>query len=191
MATIAELDDSVRAARDAGCQQLILLKCTSTYPSTPENTNIVTIPHLKELFGCQVGISDHTLGIGVSVASVALGGTVIEKHFTLDRYDGGVDSTFSMEPAEMSSLVIEAERAWQSLGKITYGPTVKEQASLKHRRSLYLGENMKAGEILTKENVRIIRPGKGLSPKYFETILGARLKQDTAKGTPLDWNLLI
>src|SRR3569833_1759658 len=126
MATVAELDDAVRAAREAGCTDLILLKCTSTYPATAENTNILTIPHLRELFGCEVGLSDHTMGVGVSVASVALGASVIEKHFTLSRAEGGVDSAFSMEPAEMAQLVLEAERAWQALGRVSYGPSQAE-----------------------------------------------------------------
>ena len=150
MASIAELDDTVRAAREAGCKDLILLKCTSTYPATAENTNILTIPHLRELFGCAVGLSDHTMGVGVSVASVALGATVIEKHFTLNRADGGVDSAFSMEPAEMAQLVVESERAWQALGKVSYGVTAAERKSLQYRRSLYIVQDLKAGEILTK-----------------------------------------
>jgi hypothetical protein len=137
MASVAELDESVRTARAAGCRDLVLLKCTSTYPATPENTNIRTIPHLRDLFGCEVGLSDHTMGTGVSVASVALGATVIEKHFTLSRADGGVDSAFSMEPAEMASLVLESERAWQALGRITYGA---ERKSLQFRRTLYITE---------------------------------------------------
>jgi pseudaminic acid synthase len=120
MASIAELDDTVSAARQAGCKDLVLLKCTSTYPATADNTNILTIPHMRELFGCEVGLSDHTMGVGVSVASVALGATVIEKHFTLNRADGGVDSTFSMEPAEMAQLVTETERAWQAMGPVSY-----------------------------------------------------------------------
>jgi N-acetylneuraminate synthase len=136
MATVAELDETVRAAREAGCQDLILLKCTSTYPATPENTNILTIPHLKDLFNVQVGLSDHTMGIGVSVASVALGATFIEKHFTLNRSDGGVDAAFSMEPQEMQQLVIETQRAWQALGKISYGVTEAEQKSIRHLQKL-------------------------------------------------------
>jgi N-acetylneuraminate synthase len=136
MATVAELDETVRAAREAGCRDLILLKCTSTYPATAENTNILTIPHLRELFECEVGLSDHTMGIGVSVASVALGAGVIEKHFTLSRADGGVDSAFSMESAEMAQLVVETERAWQALGRVSYGPTQAEKKSLQYRRSL-------------------------------------------------------
>jgi len=190
MATIAELDDAVTAARQAGCQDLILLKCTSSYPATPENTNILTIPHLKDLFDCEVGLSDHTMGVGVSVASIALGATVIEKHFTLDRADGGVDSVFSLEPHEMRSLVIECERAWQSLGQVSYGPTEKEKKSLAFRRSLYVAEDIKAGDMFTTKNIRAIRPGFGLSPKYLDVILGKRCNCDAKKGTPLSWDII-
>ena len=190
MATVAEMDETVRAAREAGCKDFILLKCTSTYPATPENTNILTIPHMRELFGCEVGLSDHTMGIGVSIASVALGATVIEKHFTLSRADGGVDSTFSMEPAEMASLVVESERAWQALGEVKYGPTEKEKKSLVFRRSLYLVDDVKAGEVLTLKNLRAIRPGLGLPPKYLSILLGRRLAKDVKKGTAMTWDLL-
>jgi N-acetylneuraminate synthase len=189
MASIAELDDTVRAAREAGCKDLILLKCTSTYPATAGNTNILTIPHMRELFDCEVGLSDHTMGIGVSVASVALGATVIEKHFTLNRADGGVDSSFSMEPAEMAQLVLETERAWQALGKVSYGATEAEKKSIVFRRSLYVVKDLKAGDVLTKDNLRAIRPGLGLPTKYLEQILGKTIKQSVAIGTPLSWDL--
>ncbi|MFM6204629.1 pseudaminic acid synthase, partial [Planktothrix sp.] len=162
MATVAELDETVRTAREAGCQDIILLKCTSTYPATPANTNLLTIPHLRELFNVQVGLSDHTMGIGAAVASVALGATVIEKHFTLRRADGGVDSAFSMEPAEMAQLVIESERAWQALGQVYYGQTKAEKSSLAYRRSLYVVKDLKVGDVLTPENLKTIRPGLGL-----------------------------
>ena len=190
MATAAELDETVREAKKAGCKDLILLKCTSTYPATPENTNILTIPHMRELFKCEIGLSDHTMGIGVSVASVALGATVIEKHFTLRRADGGVDSAFSMEPEEIQSLVVETQRAWQALGEITYGSTEVETKSKVFRRSLYIGEDMKAGDILTEKNLRIIRPGMGLSPKYYDVLLGKRVSRDVKKGMPVEWGLL-
>lgn len=190
MATVSELDETVRAARDTGCDDLILLKCTSTYPATPENTNILTIPHLRELFNCEVGLSDHTMGVGVSVASVALGASVIEKHFTLARADGGVDSSFSMEPVEMAQLVIETERAWQSLGQVSYGPTKAEEKSIQFRRSLYVVQDLKAGEVLTRENLRTIRPGMGLFPRHFEILLGKRVNRDVRRGTPMSWDLL-
>ena len=190
MATAQELDESVDAARTAGCKDLILLKCTSTYPATPENSNLLTIPHLRARYGCEVGLSDHTLGVGVAVASVALGATVIEKHFTLKRSDGGVDSAFSMEPAEMKELVEETKRAWQSLGKVLVGPTETEKPSLSFRRSLYIVKNLKAGDALTKENIRAIRPGLGLPPKYLNNVLGKFVKQDVLRGTALSWNII-
>ncbi len=189
MASLAELDDTVRAARQAGCKDLILLKCTSTYPATADNTNILTIPHMRELFGCEVGLSDHTIGVGVSVASVALGATVIEKHFTLNRADGGVDSTFSMEPAEMSQLVLETERAWQALGQVSYGATTAEQKSMVFRRSLYVIKDLQAGDVLTKDNVRAIRPGLGLPTKYMDQVLGKLVKQSIQRGTALSWDM--
>ena len=190
MASIAELDDTVRAARQAGCKDLVLLKCTSTYPATADNTNILTIPHMRELFGCEVGLSDHTIGVGVSVASVALGATVIEKHFTLNRADGGVDSSFSMEPAEMAQLVVETERAWQSLGQVSYGATAAEEKSIVFRRSLYVVKDLQAGETLTAENLRAIRPGLGLPTKYLEQVLGKTVRQSVARGTALNWDMM-
>jgi pseudaminic acid synthase len=191
MASIAELDDTVRVAREAGCKDLILLKCTSTYPATADNTNILTIPHMRELFDCEVGLSDHTLGLGVSVASVALGASVIEKHFTLNRADGGVDSTFSMEPSEMAQLVVETERAWQALGQVSYGATEAEKKSIVFRRSLYVVKDLKAGDVLTKDNVRAIRPGLGLPTKYLDVVLGKTVKRSVKLGTALSWGLLV
>lgn len=191
MATVAELDETVRVAREAGCKDLVLLKCTSTYPATAINTNILTIPHLRELFDCEVGLSDHTMGVGVSVASVALGATVIEKHFTLCRADGGVDSAFSMEPAEMAQLVLESERAWQALGHVSYGPTEAEEKSLQYRRSLYISQDIKAGDVLTRENMRAIRPGLGLPTKYYNLLLGKKITCNASKGTPVTWQLVL
>jgi len=190
MATVAELDETVRAAREAGCKELILLKCTSTYPATADNTNILTIPHLRDLFDCEVGLSDHTMGVGVSVASVAFGATVIEKHFTLSRTDGGVDSAFSMEPAEMAQLVVETERAWQAIGEVSYGPTEAEKISTQFRRSLYVVKDIKAGEVFTHDNVRAIRPGLGLATKYIDVVIGKTVKQNVKRGTAMSWEIL-
>ena len=190
MATVAEMDETVRVAREAGCNDLILLKCTSTYPATPENTNILSIPHMRELFNCEVGLSDHTMGIGVSVASIALGATVIEKHFTLSRVDGGVDSAFSMEPAEMAQLLLESGRAWQAMGRVFYGPTQDEKKSLQYRRSIYVVQDLKAGDVLTHENLRTIRPGLGLPTKYLEQVLGRIVNRDIKRGTALGWELM-
>jgi pseudaminic acid synthase len=190
MATIAELHDAVTTARDAGCTNLVLLKCTSSYPATPDHSNLLTIPHLRDLFAVQVGLSDHTLGIGVAVASVALGATVIEKHFTLARSDGGVDAAFSMEPTELAQLVIETERAAQALGTIHYGITSAEQKSLQYRRSLYIVKDMQAGELLTPDSMRSIRPSHGLAPKYYEMLLGKSVKSFVPAGTPVQWELI-
>ena len=191
MASIAELDEAVKTAREAGCRDLVLLKCTSNYPATPENTNVLTIPHMRELFGCEIGLSDHTMGVGVAVAAVAHGATVVEKHFTLRRADGGVDSTFSLEPEEMKALVVETERAWQSLGHVRYGATPAEQKSLAFRRSIYIAEDVQAGEVLTEKNLRIVRPGHGLAPKHVDLLIGRRASRDIKAGTPATWDIVI
>lgn len=188
MASVADLDETVRTVKDKGNDQLILLKCTSTYPASPEQTNLMTIPHMRDLFGCEVGLSDHTQGIGVAIASVAFGATVIEKHFTLSRSDGGVDSAFSLEPKEMKQLVQESKRAWEALGHISYGASETEKDSMKFRRSIYTSENIKAGELLSPHNVRIIRPGYGLEPKHYDFLIGKRVNRDIPKGTPLNWD---
>lgn len=190
MTTLAEIEDAVTTARQAGCKDLILLKCTSTYPASPLETNLVTIPDLRRRFGCEVGLSDHTLGVGVAVASVALGATVIEKHFTLRRADGGVDSTFSLEPEEMRALVTETAKAWQALGQVNYQPTPAELKSLRFRRTLYVVKDLKAGETLSPENLRAIRPGFGLPPKHYAAVLGKPVKKDVKRGTPLSWDLI-
>jgi N-acetylneuraminate synthase len=190
MATLAELDELVSTARAAGCRDLVLLKCTSTYPASPENSNLRTIEHLRATFGCEVGLSDHTLGTGVAVAAVALGATVIEKHFTLSRADGGVDSTFSMEPDELTRLVEDTEKAWRALGSVHYGPTAAERASTIFRRSIYAVADIAAGERLTADNVRCIRPGAGLPPKYYELVLGRPARTAIRRGTPLSWELI-
>ena len=190
MATVAELDEMVRTAKENGCNDLTLLKCTSSYPATPEGTNLLTIPHMKELFKCNVGLSDHTLGIGVAVASIALGATVIEKHFTLSRADGGVDSAFSMEPQEMAQLVRECNAAWQALGEVSYGVTEQEKKELQFRRSLYIVEDMKKGDVITEKNMRCIRPGLGLAPKYYDVIIGKKVNKSIQRGTAVDWTII-
>ena len=190
MATQSELAESVEVLRKNGCTELILLKCTSHYPAAPVDANLATIPHLAELFGCQVGLSDHTAGIGVAVASVVLGATIIEKHFVLDRSEGGVDAEFSLEPTEFSALVQECNRAAVALGKVTYGGTEKEQASRKYRRSLYIAEDMQAGDVFNATNLRSVRPGLGLEPKYLPMLLGKPIKKAAKKGTAMSWEYL-
>lgn len=190
MATAGELDQTVREARNAGAKGIILLKCTSTYPSSPESSNLLTLPHMRQLFECEVGLSDHTMGIGVSVASVALGASMIEKHFTLSRADGGVDSTFSMEPHEMSALVRETNQAWKALGHVEYGPSAAEIPSLKHRRSLYISQDLTAGETLNTDNIKAIRPGLGLQTKYLDILIGRRVTRDVKKGEPVTWDII-
>ncbi len=190
MASLSELEESVRTIRESGNEQLILLKCTSAYPADPSEMNLRTIPHLRDLFAVQVGLSDHTLGIGVSLASVALEATVIEKHFTLSRADGGVDSAFSLEPGELKTLVEESKNAWQALGKVNYHRTEKENKSLHFRRSLYITEDMKAGDIITENNMRAIRPGLGLPPKFYYKLLGKKVNCDISLGTPVSWSIV-
>jgi N-acetylneuraminate synthase len=190
MATVTEIDEAVRTIRDVGCEQFVLLKCTSAYPASPKNSNVLTIAHMRKLFNCEVGLSDHTMGVGVAVAAVAHGATVIEKHFTLSRADGGVDSAFSLEPKEMKALVVETERAWRALGKVTYGPTKAEEGSLIYRRSIYIAEDMKKGDVLNEKNLRIVRPGLGLPPKYYNIIIGKKVNQDVKKGMAVEWGMI-
>lgn len=189
-ATLADIDEAVDVLRSNGCGELVLLKCTSTYPATPENTNLLTIPSMRDIFKCHVGLSDHTLGIGAAVASVALGARVIEKHFTLNRSDGGTDAAFSIEPDELKALVEESERAFQALGHVQFGIQKAEEKSLRYKRSIYVVEDITEGEEFTKSNIRVIRPGDGLQPKYLEKILGKKSKKDLKKGTPLTWEIL-
>lgn len=191
MATLGELDDAVSCLRGTGCNELVLLKCTSSYPASPINSNLLTIPHLRAMFQCEVGLSDHTMGVGAAVASVALGATVIEKHFTLARADGGVDSAFSLEPAELAQLVMETERAWQAMGEVSYGASAAESASRQFRRSLYVVTDMREGDCFTSDNLRAIRPGYGLSPKHYDELLGKRVVQDVKQGTPVSWDLVL
>ena len=190
LAIETEIEEAVEALKIGGCKQFCLLKCTSAYPASPENSNILTIPDLRKKFNCEVGLSDHTLGIGVALAAISHGATIIEKHFTLDRNDGGVDSSFSIEPNDMKILIKESVRTWQSLGNISYGPTDPEKGGLKLRRSIYIVKNIESGQKLTKENLRIIRPGKGLAPKYYEELLGRKVNKNLEQGTALTWNML-
>lgn len=190
MASLAEIDEAVRAARAAGCRDLILLKCTSNYPASAASSNLATIPYLRNVFECEVGLSDHTLGLGVAVASVALGATVIEKHVTLNRADGGVDAAFSLEPAELRQLVTATAIARESMGTSTFGPTPEEKASLSFRRTLYVVEDLEAGDSLSERNVRAIRPGHGLPPKHLPDVLGKGITRAAKKGTPLTWDLI-
>ncbi len=187
MAKIGEMEQAVEAAKSSGCEKLILLKCTSTYPASAVNTNLRTIPHLRNLFNCEVGLSDHTLGIGAAVCSVALGATVIEKHFTLSRSEGGVDSDFSLEPSEFKLLTEEVSRAWEALGSIYYGHTKSEQKSLLFRRSIYVVEDIKKGDYFNENNIRIIRPGDGAPPYLYEKFLGKKALKSYTRGTPLDF----
>lgn len=187
VASVADIDESVRVLREAGCQDIILLKCTSTYPASPGNTNLLTIPHLQQLHKVQVGLSDHTMGIGASVAAVALGARVIEKHFTLRRADGGVDSAFSLEPNELRDLVIETERAFLALGQIQYGVQKAEEKSTLFKRSIFVSKDIAQGEVFSADNLRIIRPGTGLPPKFMDSILGKKANKNLKAGTPLTW----
>jgi N-acetylneuraminate synthase len=190
LAKLSDIDEAVNILRLNGCRELVLLKCTSTYPATPENTHLNTIPHLRQMFDCHVGLSDHTMGIGAAIASVALGACVIEKHFTLNRADGGVDSTFSIEPKELQTLVLESERAFLAMGKVYYGVQKEEEKSLRFKRSLYIVNDIKSGEEFDSNNLRVIRPGDGLQPKYYDTILGKKASKDIKAGTPLTWENL-
>ncbi len=191
MATAGEIDEAVRTIRGEGNDRILLLKCTSTYPASPSDTDLLTIPHMRELFGCPVGLSDHTLGTGVAVAAVALGAVLVEKHLTLSRAEGGVDSSFSLEPDELRTLVDETRRAWEALGEVAYGAAGAEQASLRFRRSLYVGHDMKAGDPFTPENLRVIRPSLGLHPRYYDLVLGKRISRDAATGSPVTWDMLM
>ena len=190
LATKNEIEEAVETLKIGGCKEFALLKCTSAYPALPTNSNILTIPDLRKNFNCEVGLSDHTMGIGTALAAISHGATIIEKHFTLDRKDGGVDSSFSIEPTEMKVLVEESARAWQALGKISYGPTGSEKSGINLRRSIYVVKDINKGEKITKKNIRIIRPGKGLAPKYFEEILGRETNQNLKEGTAFTWEFL-
>ena len=185
MAKLSDIENAVITAKEAGSKDIALLKCTSSYPSSPKDSNIRTIPNLREIFNCEIGLSDHTKGLGVSIASIAMGSTIIERHFTISRSDGGVDSEFSLEPSEMKSLVDETYRAWQSLGKVNYGPTEDEMKSLIFRRSIYVAEDIKKGDTFHDKNIKIVRPGFGECPSLYEKIIGKKANKDFKKGTPL------
>ncbi len=190
LATISDLGETVSTIRNAGCNNFILLKCTSSYPASPKNSNILTIPHMQELFDCEIGISDHTMGIGVSLASISLGACFIEKHFTLSRAEGGIDSSFSLEPSEMQQLVVESRNAWDSLGKVMYEPSEEERNSIQFKRSLYIVSDLKKGEKLNEDNVRAIRPGLGLPPKFKSIVLGRKVLKNVVLGTALNWDII-
>jgi N-acetylneuraminate synthase len=191
VATLSMIEDAVNTLKESGCKDLVLLKCTSTYPASPETTNLATIPHMAQMFDCHVGLSDHTMGIGAPIAAIALGARVVEKHFTLRRSDGGVDSTFSIEPHELKSLVVESERAFLATGTVQYGVQKTEEKSLRFKRSIYVVKDIKAGDTLNSDNIKIIRPGDGLQPKYYEMLLGKTINKDLKMGTPLSFENLL
>ena len=190
MASKAEITETVKTLQDFGCKQYALLKCTSSYPADPKNSNIMTIPDLKKQFKCVIGLSDHTMGVGAALGAISHGANIIEKHFTLDRKDGGVDSAFSLQPEEMKTLVQESINAWKSIGKIFYGATESEKGSLKFRRSLYVSKDIEKNEVFTKENLRVVRPSHGLEPKHYEKVLGKKATKKLLKGTALKWEFL-
>lgn len=190
MASLSEIEEAIGTAKKAGCKDLIILKCTSTYPAEPRNSNLLSIPVLRSTFGVEVGLSDHTLGIGAAVASVSLGVRVIEKHVCLNRSDGGVDSAFSLEPSELKQLVDESRNAWHALGNAQPSATEAERSSLRFRRSLYICEDLQAGDLLNTSNLRAIRPGFGLPPRYLSKLIGRRVGRAAKKGEPMNWDLL-
>ena len=190
IASVMEIAAAVEAAQGAGATDITVLSCTASYPAPPEQTNLRRIPVLAQMLELPIGLSDHTLGIGVPIAAIAFGACLIEKHVTLDRADGGVDSAFSLEPAELAMLVTESERAWQALGTTHIGPTEAEKESLRFRRSLYVVADVEAGDLVTEANVRSIRPTGGLTPDAIGTALGRTFKQAATKGTPLTWDLI-
>jgi pseudaminic acid synthase len=191
MASLSEISEAVQAARGAGCKDLILLKCTSAYPALPESINLRTLPHLAQTFDVMVGLSDHTMGIGVSVAATALGATVIEKHFTLSRADGGLDSSFSLEPSELILLVEETHNAHKALGCVTYTQGDAETSFKRLRRSLFFVRDLPEGSRIGMEDVRSLRPGDGIPPKFLQNILGHTLKKEVTRGTPVSWDIFV
>lgn len=190
MASLADLQLITQTLRDNGCDDFVLLKCTSAYPASPADANVKTIPHMADMFDCEVGLSDHTMGIGVPLAAITLGATVVEKHFCLSRAEGGVDADFSLEPHELKMLVEESERTWQSLGKVKYNTSNSESKSKKFRRSIYFVKDMQAGEVITEDHIQCIRPGFGLEPKYWDSIIGKTVKHDVHKGDRVRFDIL-
>ena len=190
MANLREIEEAVTTARDNGCEELVLLHCISSYPAPDEQSNVRTVPDLADRFGVVTGLSDHTFGSAVAVASIALGGCVVEKHFTMRRADGGPDSAFSLEPDEFRTLVEDCKRAWRALGQPTYDLQGSERGSVEFRRSLYVVRDVAAGEEITNENVRSIRPGHGLPPKHMPEVLGRRASRELKRGEPLNWDLV-
>lgn len=188
MSNLGEINDAVRTARDNGCEQLILLHCVSSYPAPDEQSNVRTVAHLGDAFGVVSGLSDHTFGSAVAVASIALGGRVVEKHFTLRRADGGPDAAFSLEPEEFTSLVTDCKRAWKALGRVSYDLQGCERGNLQFRRSLYVVRDVAEGEELSRENVRSIRPGFGLPPRHLPDVIGRRAARPLKRGEPLAWS---
>lgn len=191
MADGEEISEAIEAAREGGCRELAILHCVSGYPAPSEDYNLRTIPDMIKRFGLVTGLSDHTLDNTTAIASVALGASIIEKHFTLDRSAGGPDDIFSLEPAEMNALCKGAKVAWASLGKIDYGRKSSEIGNVKFRRSLYFVRDMRAGEFVTHDSIRSVRPGFGLSPKYFDRVVGKLVNRDVSAGSPVSWDLLL
>lgn len=191
MASLGEIEEALNVLVKNGCKEYALLKCTSSYPASPIDSNISAIPVLKKVFGCEIGLSDHTLGIGVPIAAVALGATIIEKHFTLSRSEGGVDSLFSLEPDELSALVRESKSAWESIGVVEFGITEAQKISESGRRSIYASKFIKAGTEITADALKIIRPNKGLPPKYIELVIGKKVLRDINYGDPITWENIL
>ncbi|WP_138442505.1 pseudaminic acid synthase [Sinomonas susongensis] len=189
-ASLSDIDAAVRTIRDEGNDQIVVLACTSSYPASPSESNLRTIPVLRDAFGVHVGLSDHTMGIGAAIAAVALGARVVEKHVTLRRADGGVDSDFSLEPHELAALVTESRTAWEALGSPVITPTSSEDESRRLRRSLYVVKPVRAGDLVTPENVRSIRPAGGLAPAEYEAVMGRAFRVECEAGTPLTWELV-
>jgi len=190
MASLSDLELMVKTLRENGCNDFILLKCTSAYPASPKEANLKTIPHLANMFNCQVGLSDHTMGVGVAIAATALGATVIEKHFCLSREEGGVDAAFSLEPAELALLVTESKKGWQSIGREKYTISAVEEKSKQFRRSIYFQKPLKAGDVVSRDAVRVVRPGYGLPPKDYDLIVGKKVSRDVVSGEPVSYDFL-